>query len=573
MVVNFIRKHASQRNAVIILAILFIAAGLFVARYPHDRELPDGSVQPGTIPDEIAFYEWAEIAMDGRLTVPISEVAGRYVDTATFYVYNETRPGIQAAAGLIGRDTVQVMVTNNNGNPIHGAIVRLYERTTRESETDRNGMAVFEGVGLGLHRIEVEYWPDGADRPLFTKTTIEVKAIIGQYGINVDVEAEVLDENQMPRARLSVRVTDIFNQTMPDTRIYLDNGPEPIVITDENGEAMIELAIPLGSHIIRAENVVEGVDQPTASVVVEVDGEMRYANRWPPGFSVLLAGLMLIGLEKGVGIILAGIDCTSTYFLSRRFHNWKVAFLATVLVMTSTLGLMMIYSRYMADYASMTFALLGFWLFMEAVEEKVGWIGERRYLYPLLAFLGGLSMATAVTMRYSTIVVCLAPFVYLLARMLKESRAQRLGSRGPQETTPVPDSRNEFGLFAAIGSPHRPRLAGPSPSSSLRKGFGLRGWLPTRQSFVWHLKKAIPLIIGLLVIGAMLASYNSALFGGPFNSGYQMSHDLNQATLENGTINEPSESFFESYFSYDKESLSNLPRLTSILFHGYDHGA
>jgi hypothetical protein len=73
----------------------------------------------------------------------------------------------------------------------------------------------------------------------------------------------------------------------------------------------------------------------------------------------------------------------------------------------------------------------------------------------------------------------------------------------------------------------------------------------------------------LFIIVSLILSYNAALFGGPLNSGYQMSHRLETAD-GNITIKTPKETMIERYLHPSLDSISSslklsLPQLFLLL--------
>ena len=54
------------------LIILFIVLNMWILAAPHDNEATNG-----TIPDEIAFYDWARIFSNGELLIPLEDLGGR----------------------------------------------------------------------------------------------------------------------------------------------------------------------------------------------------------------------------------------------------------------------------------------------------------------------------------------------------------------------------------------------------------------------------------------------------------------------------------------------------------------
>jgi len=129
--------------------------------------------------------------------------------------------------------------------------------------------------------------------------------------------------------------------------------------------------------------------------------------------------------------------------------------------------------------------------------------------------LGGLSIAFAVTIRYSMIVILIGSLIYGAIKFIK---------------------------------------------------------IPKYLRFI-TVKKALPFILtfilGLSVIGGLLANYNATLFGGPLNSGYQMGYTV-EAVDGNTTVVAPKQTMFEQYFNPSSDMIQNivnriLPQLFFLL--------
>ncbi|MDI6917039.1 MAG: glycosyltransferase family 39 protein [Thermoplasmatales archaeon] len=201
------------------------------------------------------------------------------------------------------------------------------------------------------------------------------------------------------------------------------------------------------------------------SIVVEQNGEYFVANEKGPGYCVLLAGFILLGIEPFVVVFLGIITCVSTYFLARRLFNWKVAFISTLLVITCTDALLMLQRYGHPDYATMAFAVLGLWLFIESLHTFYG-NSENKLLYgTALGIAGGVALGFSVTTRYAVVFLLLVLFIY----------------------------------FPAVNY------------NLLRKSFA---------SFIRSSKFLLPYVIGVLIPMFLLLNYNATVLGAPFESGY-----------------------------------------------------
>ena len=210
---------------------------------------------------------------------------------------------------------------------------------------------------------------------------------------------------------------------------------------------------------------------------------------------------------------MSAIACISTYFIAKRLYDHKTGVISTILIMVCGIAMVMIYARGMADYAAMAFATMGVALFLESIQKDNR--KSRIVLNLFLGFLGGLSIAFAVTMRYSMIVILIGPLIYGAIKFIK---------------------------------------------------------IPKYLRFI-TVKKALPFILtfilGLSVIGSLLANYNATLFGGPLNSGYQMGYTV-EAVDGDTTVVATEQTMFEQYFNPSSDVIQNivnriLPQLFFLL--------
>jgi len=337
------------------------------------------------------------------------------------------------------------------------------------------------------------------------------------------VKANLLNLNTS-FAVVRIHVDHYVNSNIEGVDIFLGFDPrQRQLMGSSNQQGDFDLNLEKGNpqlfHVTAVKKN-KGIMPPLASVIVEVNGRYAIANHWPPGYSYLIIPFWTLKIIPFINIFLAAIASIGVFLLARRFYSQEVAFIATCFVMTGSLALIMIYSRGMADYASMAFSTIGIALFIQSLKDwktpypRIGyWLGFA------LGLIGGLSLAAAVTMRYSTVLVLIGPFAFLILSSAKSARKKS------------------------------------TRSISL-------------HSFFLALKKLAPFFLGIMIIGSMLASYNSTLFGGPFNSGYQMGNRVVLDPSGNVTIERPEKSMFEEYFQPSGEMFGNIvERIIPLLYY------
>jgi len=296
--------------------------------------------------------------------------------------------------------------------------------------------------------------------------------------------------------QVAVRAEDVFGSPLREAEISLARKTplgmvnESRLSTDEDGVA--SFVVPdNGDYVFTGSKsgLGAGIIAPS---VVNIDGRYFVVNRWAPGYQILLGLLMRVGLETLVTISLMGMAVASVYLLARRCFGWQTAFLAATLLLTCALALIMVFEAGMADYASMAFALLGLTLFVEGL---VG--GRSRTLGVLMLLASGVAFGAAVWMRYSTATLALVPCAYLIVRTVSEWR------KDPMKTI-----------------------------------------VPHLKTFV---RRGTPFLVGLLILGFPLASYNLTYFGSPFASGYNFGTLQVTGEGENATGELTSGSFYQNF--------------------------
>lgn len=567
-----------ERFAIIILVVLFILLSAHILRFPHDTENAKG-----TIPDEQAFYVWGEIYLGGEIAVPVSDSEARYNSEFTITdganIYADV--GLSDLNNKGGDNDVFAYVYDLDG-PISNATV-VIEGLEIFRTTGEDGYAYFYDLNVfGRISIIVIYQEDFASSPIKVQEIIEVQGQSGSYSIYAEVDQTIIEvlPNGMARVELTVTVSDIFGNPVEGANVRVMN--LDLGETDDNGEISSTLALPFGNNRIIVEK--EGRDELEGLIgcTTTMDGEYVYANRWPPGFPYLLGIFTSLGIEMFVGVFVVGVSTVGVYLFTRRFFNWQGAFFAATLTLFTGDGILQFFSRYMADYASAGFAFVGFYLmaeaFLFALKKRKLWVTI------LLGMGGGLMMGWSVTMRYSAVVLIFAPALFLLLRLILAKGDQGKKEEHVDDEDHWEEEREEEGedddyweIDGEEDGSHRRRNRGGQSRRTRSinsdedppKGTLLEMKLPT---FKACLKTGIPFLVGLLIMGSLLMWYNTALFGGPFNSGYQRGHTI-EVTSDpvNGTSSEdleqPSESFFEQYFEYQEEDVVNIPRIFSLVFY------
>ncbi|MFH0816668.1 MAG: hypothetical protein V1934_07625 [Methanobacteriota archaeon] len=221
----------------------------------------------------------------------------------------------------------------------------------------------------------------------------------------------------------------------------------------------------------------------TQSSVVTYGGDLVVVNEKGPGHAMMIVPFYLLGIEPLFGPILAALAVLATFLLGRRLVNWKVGLVASASVLANLTYIAMWHRYYWTDASTMHLLVVSLWLFVEALYHSNGRsldprstvLASRRDLVTgaALGAISGLAFGGAVSTRYPAALVGIAMPCYLAA------------------------------FF----------LAKVWPDLRIRK---LVHALKSLRSALF----ALAFIAGLLVVLVPLMQYNSAYFGGPFNSGY-----------------------------------------------------
>jgi len=335
---------------------------------------------------------------------------------------------------------------------------------------------------------------------------------LGQLDTNDRVQVKVVE-----RTKLSVRAQDLFGMQVEGAIMTLFPTGDELGTTPQNGTLTIVRDLELNVYQIKTDWKIEGYDPPMASGIAPVEDEYHFVNHWPPGPSVVLMPLIVLGLEEYFGTLMAAMTCIATYGLGRRWWGWRTAALATVFTYLNGVVLMLQFGQWMGDLAAVAFALPGFWLVVEATHLSGTDTNHRLQKVLGLTVLGGVLVGIGVTMRYTTVLASGSLYLYIGWYNLPDGNIRQFWNR----------------LKTALSWPH---VKEP-------------------------LMQAGALTLGLLLIGIPLAMYNDAYFGGPFNSGYQSKNVL-EVSSDSGNLtvetHEPAGTMWEGYVNLGDQEIENL---------------
>ena len=526
---NLMINNENLKISILVLVILFIVTSAFVASFSYplgeQRNLSPASNDiwtGGTIPDEKGYFGWAQIYYEtGKTHIPLEEIGPTKIQHVDFFIGDSPEECIFAKVDIsedepdktdweIKARNITVTVFDGNNEGIAGIDIEIREEKKNlhwKGVSGTDGKFIVNDVPPGRYLVDIET----QDRPL------QIHFATDYQNLNYPIVATAnLKSWVHETVEINIHVDHYINPNLKDVDVYLGadwQRKKPIGYTNEQGNYSINLSPGSNMHRVTVVKKTSNIFPPLGSVVVSVDGRYAIANRWPPGYCYLIIPFWLSGMMIFISIFVSAIASVSTYFIAKRLYDQETAIIATILLMVCGLSMVILYARGMADYAAMAFSLMGISLFMESIGNDGE---ENKTLWKLfLGLLGGLSFAFAVTMRYSTIVILSGVLVYLFMKLVKAMKNSTLES-AKENYPPI-----------------------------------------------------IAFILGLLIIGFLLAGYNDNLFGGPLNSGYQMSHTV-ETKDGNTTVETPEETMIEQYFNPSSVALSNifnriLPQLFLLL--------
>jgi hypothetical protein len=189
------------------------------------------------------------------------------------------------------------------------------------------------------------------------------------------------------------------------------------------------------------------------------------ANKWgfekAPGYVYFLVPFYLAGIPQGANVLLAMGLAIVTYLVLKRLKDEKAACIGTLLVLFTPVSLAMLQREYMDGFASMVFPAIGGGLYIYYCLRAESYSTSTR---AILLLLSGFFLSGAVAVRYTDAVI---PFVFALHFFITRINLIRLG----------------------------------------------------KWSRVWQ--EAVPISLGAAVPLALLLWYHQAVFGSPFEYGYQ----------------------------------------------------
>lgn len=500
-----------KRRDFVLLLVLFLVCSAVVLSFHHSFERP-------TIPDEAAYYGWAQLFNRGYLAVPLQDWTGlnerapssriQLFANASGVHFLRIRADVASLDAIGAANDVSVSVTWETAAPVPGAKVTARPPPPAPPITvnaNATGEARFLNLPKGLFPVETVF---GVPQPPLPPWQLRAGVLvsIGRDDRPYQTYLEV-DAHDPATREVVVRARDSFNASLAGARVNLTvpapGGPvvRSTALTDAGGRARFTLSA-FGGYEVAGSKAPVG-DAVAASVpganamasVVVVDGAYYMVNRWPPGYQILLAPFVAAGLAEFATLVLMAVASTAVHLATRRCFGERAALLATVLFLTCGLALIMVWEVGMADYASTAFAILGLALFLEALGRE----GGRGWVAPVLHVAAGLSLGASVWVRYSTATVAAVPLVYLVVLLFKESREDR------------------------------GRL------------------VPTKAAVVRGIRRAAPLLLGLALLGVPLAQYNATYFGSPFATGYNFGRLTVEGDGANATGALSGGTFYENF--------------------------
>ena len=505
----------------LILVLVFILSSIYVLSFPYpwgegaqNPHMPGGSHHyapwerkmwsGGTIPDENAYFQWAWVYYHtGKDYVPLEDIGPDKTQNFNFYIGDSPQNSyfIKVTISQISRwesrfrnVTVEVYNGLNRGIPnVPVEIVNKRMGNTMRGITNQSGEITL-GLSPGFYRVIAH----------IRNISLNFDFATSFPNLDYPILAYAILQNFSGYAVVKIHVDHYINKNLSGVEIHLGKNSAPTGYTDKDGNFYLHVQ-PQRAYDITAIKRTYHIAPPVGSVVVYVDGEYALANRWAPGYSYLIIPFYLAGLINFISVFTFFTGSISTYILAKRLYGENVAFYATILFMLSALSLMMLFSRGMADYATMAFSTLGIMLVIESIQKR-----ERDIVNPIFAFAGGISLGFAVFIRYSTVTVALAPIIYLAVILLKR-----------------------------------------------------------RENFKKEILSFSIFLVALSLMGILLASYNASLFGGPLNSGYLMSHRIEfvngNATIETPQSNMFEKYFHPSLEALSNLFTRILPQLFILL--------
>ena len=235
--------------------------------------------------------------------------------------------------------------------------------------------------------------------------------------------------------------------------------------------------------------------EPTQSVVVEYEGDYVVVNEKGPGHVFLLLPFHILGIEFVFGTLMVAIALFSIYMLGKRFHSWRVGFLAGFFFLANPMILVMWNQYYWTDASTVHMLFFSIWLLVESVywfngksldpRDVLNADLKQRLVGVALCFFSGLTFGISVSTRYPTAPILVAMVLFVLA----------------------------FYLFKVF-----PDIKIKKIVNAFKKSAGM-----------WIILGVM--ILGLMVVLVPLMNYNSTYFGSPFSSGYDATSLLESSAV------------------------------------------
>jgi len=268
---------------------------------------------------------------------------------------------------------------------------------------------------------------------------------------------------------------------------------------------------------------------PTQSVVVEYEGQYVVVNEKGPGHVIMLLPFHMLGIDFLFAPLMIAFAVFSTYMLGKRLANWRVGFIAALLVLTNVTVLVMWYRSYWTDASTMHMLVLSIWLLVEAnywfngrsldPRKQHDATRKQRFLAVGLGILSGLAFGASVSTRYPTALILIPMVLYVIAFYLLRSW---------------------------------PNLKKGKIRMAAKKSLGM-----------WVILGVF--LLGLMCVLVPLMQYNTTYFGNPLSSGYDQTLIIQFNPNQGLTDRDTSGEWSSDFGSMLSNAFSNLIVLTPLL--------
>ncbi|MEA3559693.1 MAG: hypothetical protein U9R75_10605, partial [Candidatus Thermoplasmatota archaeon] len=576
-----------RRASMLFIFLVNIIVFSIVISYPHDE-----GERKGTVPDEYAFYAWSEIFMDGKTSIPISDLTTH--TECILLTMPETEPlevdYTVIVDGIDGRkDDISITISFSDGEKVQDADVFITGRQ-KSISTDETGTVVIENYRFNNAVITARY-ESGNDS--YLGSVLYTPQRSGQMNYNTYVRSIV---TTIGVVRFDPNTSHIVDLSLPPG---VHHPPPNVLFTIliegvEIGSIPVETSrdLLIHEHPPFRVWVIDDRDQPLRNGIISIDGEeLRLDEKGAATYQGYAEFNIVLSVQdifddpvSGADIVIDGelvgrTDTNGELVINRELiigphqiiaHKEGLEVQNLHAVVAEDDGEVVLVSRWPPGQSLIigVFALFGMeWAIALVLLLMGSWaifrIGEM-YRSTTAGTIAALLFSTAggtVLMTFSrymgdlstTVLAVFGFYMFLRSLELCESRRIKFGA-------PMALIGGLLMAFAIV-SRYSTGVVVLAPffvaAAHKSRSFDLKRRKLDVKRFTGTISGILPFAVGFLVVLIALFSYNSAYFGGPLNSGHQMDQRITVSTdvsEENTTqLEEPSESFVGSYLEFTGE--------------------